>query len=479
MAKKKRHWSKKKRIYAGIFIALFFVILSYHQYKPLPEGVSYESETYKTDEVAFYRDLTFTQNGETVHDQEIFERVGQLINAAQDFVVIDMFLFDGKVSKDKGYPDLSGNLTNQLLEKREQNPDMPMVVITDPVNTGYYSYENEWLKPLEEAGIDVVTTNLDPLRDPTPLYSAFWRMGIQWFGQKGTGWLPNGFVEDGPKMTARSYLMMANVKANHRKAVITDQGAMILSANAHNESGFHSNVAFEVNGPIIQDMLLAEQAVIDLGNSNVTLPEFDGSEQEKGDLEVKYTTEGKTWHEILSKLKKAKDGDQIWMAMFYLSEREVLNELIAASERGAQVYLILDPNETAFGNKKTGLPNRPVVNELVEDSNGFIQIKWYDVKEEQFHPKMMMVKSSERSSIISGSTNFTKRNLVDYNLENNIVIEGPNDTAVMEEVSRYFRGMWNNEEGQYTVGIEEYQTTLSFWQRGIYFIQKVLGLTTY
>ncbi|TDL34941.1 phospholipase [Jeotgalibacillus sp. S-D1] len=475
---KNKPW-KKKRWYILLFLIIFFSILIYHQYKPIPDGVSYESKEYEVSDVKFFRDLTYLQGEKQVHDQEIFSRVEEMITEAEEFIIIDMFLMDGRVNEDKGYPDLSGNLMKQLIDKKANHPDMPIVFITDPVNTGYYSYEGDWLKPMEKAGIDVVMTDLDPLRDSTPLFSTAWRMGLQWFGQSGQTWVRNAFVDDGPKMTVRSYLMMANVKANHRKAFITDQSALISSGNAHNESGFHSNVAFEVGGPIIQDMINTEQAVIDFSNSNVKLPDYSGSEISEGELTARYTTEGKTWEQIIAAIQFADKGDEIWMAMFYLSEREVINALQEAATRGVNIQLILDPNETAFGNKKTGLPNRPVVNELLEDTDNQVKVRWYNVVEEQFHPKMMLVKTDETSTIISGSTNFTKRNLVNYNLENNLVVQGPGDSAIMTEVDHYFKDLWNNDGGEYTVDVSKYQDTLTFWQRGVYGLQKLLGLTTY
>lgn len=46
------------------------------------------------------------------------------------------------------------------------------------------------IKPLKDAGIEVVYTDLERLRDPNPLYSGIWRMVFQWFGQEGNGWSP-------------------------------------------------------------------------------------------------------------------------------------------------------------------------------------------------------------------------------------------------------------------------------------------------
>ena len=50
---------------------------------------------------------------------------------------------------------------------------MPIIFITDPLNTGYGSYETKWFTMMEDAGIEVVYTDLDPLRDSTPIYSGF------------------------------------------------------------------------------------------------------------------------------------------------------------------------------------------------------------------------------------------------------------------------------------------------------------------
>ncbi|WP_227395440.1 phospholipase D family protein [Jeotgalibacillus aurantiacus] len=479
MKNKQSWWKKKRWIAISALLVIYISVLLYHQYKPLPEGISYESSEYQTENVQFFRDLTYEENGERVLDHEIFNRVEQVIEEAEEFIVIDIFMIDGRVNEDKGYPDLAGNLRDQLLMKKEENPDLPITVITDPVNTGYGSYEAEWLVPLEEAGINVVITNLDPLRDSTPLYSTFWRMGPGWFGQGGEGWIANPFVRGGPEMTLRSYLMLGNVKANHRKAVITEKSGMVLSANAHNESGFHNNVAYEVSGPIIQEMLNAEQAVINLSDPDIQLPEYVGSQESEGPLTVKYVTEGKTYEAILSAIEQTEPGDEIWMAMFYLAEPEIVNKLEQAVLRDVEVSLILDPNETAFGNKKTGLPNRPVIHEMLGNTDDQLNIRWYNVDIEQFHPKMIYLKSGNESTIISGSANFTARNLTDYNLENNMIIKGPSSSDVMTDTETYFNQLWHNEGAEYTVPEEEFQGVLSFWQRGVYAVQKALGLTTY
>ncbi|MFB1080997.1 phospholipase D-like domain-containing protein [Jeotgalibacillus sp. JSM ZJ347] len=477
---KNSKWYKKKRFYFFGFLITYLIIFTYHQYKSLPEGISIISAEHRAGSVEFYRDLTYEENGERVLDHQIYDRVYEMVDEAENFIVMDIFMMDGRVSEEKGYPDLAGNLMEKIIRKKSEHPDMPIIFITDPYNTGYGSYEGKWLHPMADAGVDVIVTDLADLRDSTPIYSTIWRMGPMHLGKSSNGWLPNPFVEGGPDMTIRSFLDLANIKANHRKVVITDQSAMVMSANAHDESGFHNNVGYEVTGPIIEDMLRAEEAVAKMSGSDVEFPHYQITEDYTGsDLKVAYSTEGKTKLQVISAIQNTDEDDDIWLAMYYLSEPEIIDELVEAANREVNVSIVLDPNETAFGNKKTGLPNRPVVNEMVENSNEKINIRWYNVGVEQFHPKMMFVRTDEMSKIISGSTNFTMRNMRDYNLESAIIVSGPHDAQVMKDTEAYFQQMWNNEGAEYTLPLEKYQDTLSFWQRGVYWMQKTLKLTTY
>ena len=125
-----------------------------------------------------------------------------------------------------------------------------------------------------KAGIHVIMTDVDRSRDSTPAYSAVWRTFFQWFGQSGTGTLPNLMASEAPDITVRSYLKSLNVKANHRKVVISENTALVTSANIHDASAFHSNIAFETSGDIIRDMLATEQAAVNL-TSPIKLPEYE------------------------------------------------------------------------------------------------------------------------------------------------------------------------------------------------------------
>ncbi|MCF6138857.1 phospholipase D family protein [Pseudalkalibacillus berkeleyi] len=475
----------KKTIKWGLIWALILIYITtmvYQTYKPIPEGISYESDIYQVDDVKFHYDLTYKKGDQINHELNIFNRINEMISEADEFIVIDMFMFNGYHDKKKEFPPISENLAEAIIKKKQQDSDIDVVFISDEINTGYNSYESKLLSKLEDHGVEVVYTNLNRLRDPTPLYSGVWRMFFQWFGQEGDGWIRNPFANTAPELTARSYLKLLNVKANHRKIVATDKSALVSSANPHDASGYHNNVAFEVKGPITQEIINGEQAAVSMSEKGVELPAYTPKEdanKEEGKYKLQYFTEGKAHKHIVEAIEQTKPGQEIHLGMFYIADRSVIEPLIKATDRGVDVKIILDPNQVAFGNKKTGLPNIPVAMEMVEDSGGKVDIRWYNTTMEQYHTKMLYVKGNQESTIIAGSANYTKRNLEAFNLEADIQIQGSNDTEVMKQVDAYFERLWNNDGGKYTVDFETHNDKLTYLQRGIYAVQKFLRLTTY
>lgn len=461
-----------------IFVIVCMAIGIYQHYKPLPEGISYEGEIHYADEIELLTDLTYNNsNNITTYDQEIFEEVFTMIEDAEDFIVIDMFLFNSYTDQNKDFPDLSGELTKKLIKQKEAHPNMTVVFITDPINIGYHSYEDEHIKLLEEHDIEVVITNLDKLKDSNKAYTSVWRLLFQPFGQSGTGWLPNPFAKEAPKFTLRSYLDLFNVKANHRKAVITEKSAIVTSANPHNESGFASNIGFKVSGNIIRDMVKAEQAVINYSNGKTTIPMPKKQKTKETNMKVQYMTEGKILKHVMKELKQTEEGDTVWIAMFYLANRDIIDALHMATERGVEVKLILDPNKVAFGNGKTGLPNVPIASELIK--NKHINIRWFNAEENQFHTKLLYINKRENSVIIGGSANYTTRNLNNLNLENNVKISAPTEEKIMQETEEYFQKLWNNKDGQFTMPYEANEDALTPILKLTYWVQKLSGLTTY
>lgn len=462
----------------------------YQRTKPLPDGVSYAGGIHSIPEedVEFIYDLTYQKDGKEEYDHSIFEEVNKTVSEAEDFLILDLFLFNDYTKNDRNYPKISEELSKTIQERMKEKPDLKVVFISDDVNTTYGSHKADQLEPLKELGAEVIFTDLDRLRDPNLLYSGVWRAGIQWFGQKGNGWLPNPMAPAAPEVTARSYLKLLNVKANHRKVVISEKEGMVLSANPHDASGFHSNIAFRVKGDILKDMIKAEKAVAAFSGgdmkafpSDKEVDELITPVQASGGKEVKaqILTERKVQTNVVKALDKAKEGDEVWIGMFYLADRDIIDAIENAADRKVDVRIVLDPNQNAFGQEKIGLPNLPIASELNKLDNEHISIRWYNTNKEQYHTKFIYVKGQESATVIGGSSNYTSRNLDDYNLEENILFTGAPDSRLMTDVDDYFQRIWNNENGTYTVEYKKYQDKLPIFKYIMYVLQKVFQVTTY
>lgn len=478
-----QRWNRRKQVLvslAAIFALLYVGVMLWHTYKPLPEGISYEGELHNVETIEMLYDLSYAQDKkgtEAKHEMQIFDEINQTIDEADDFIVLDFFLFDNYNDQKIDFPKVAGTLTDHLLAKKEQDPDFPIYFITDPVNKGYGSYESALIDSLKDAGVEVVYTDLTVLRDSVPLYSGLYRIFFQWFDFGETGWIANGMSSKAPEMKLASYAELMNVKANHRKALITEKAAIISSANPHDASGFHGNMAFKVSGPVINDMLESEEAVSRL-SGGPDLPRTKAKEQE-GPYQAQYLTEKKILDALLEDIANTRKGDEIWLAMFFIAETDVLKALTDAADRGVEVQMILDPNENSFGNKKTGLPNRPAANEMLREANDHLNVRWYNAFVGQFHTKTIMIQTDDETIISAGAANYTERALDNYNLESNIRILAPNDSELVDEMDTYFNRLWTNEDAMYTLDTGEYQNTFSFFQRSIYGFQKIFKLTTY
>src|SRR5699024_3290077 len=100
--------------------------------------------------------------------------------------------------------------------------------------------------------------------------------------------------------------------------------------------------------------------------------------------------EGKIKEKVISNIKKVQSKDRISIGMFYLSDRDVVKELIKASKRNVDIKIILDINKEAFGKEKPGVPNKPVASELINRTNNNIKVKLALSNVEQFHSEYLL-----------------------------------------------------------------------------------------
>lgn len=459
-----------------ILIPLF--AWNWHTQKALPQGMSVDGKFHRVDNVEFLTDITYEKNDKAVMEQQLFERTLQIIDEAKEVLVIDLFLYNDDYNHQKAtYDNRAEQLTKALIEKRKEQPDMPIQVITDNVNSGYGSIHPQFFKDLATQNIEVLTTNLTPLRDSNPLYSSVWRSYLQWWPVSTNGFLPNLFNPDGDKMSVGAYLDLVNFKANHRKIVLNEQEAMVISANvSHDGSSLHSNIGFVVKGAIVKDIYESENAILHMSDKKLPKNISFAADEPAGDINVKLVTEGKIQQALTKTIKQAKAGDTLKIGVFYIAEREIIHALKDAAKRGVNIQMILDANRDAFGIKKNGVPNRPVAHELMKEDN--ITVRWYDTHGEQYHSKFLMLNQADTFTAIGGSANFTRRNIDDYNLETDLYMTMPKEKETARDMNAYFERLWTNQDGIYTVDYEEFADG-SLWKTAMYRIQEFTGLSTF
>lgn len=438
-------------------------------------------EAQPVSDVAFLADRTFVDaQGVRQHEHEIFDEAFAMIRGARRLVVLDMFLYnDFQGGVVESHRLLSSELTDTLIEQKRRWPDIEIVLITDPVNTVYGGVGSDQFRRLEQAGIQVTVTRLDRLRDSNPVWSVPWRLLIRPFGVPDPGgWLPNPV---GPgRIGFRHWAGLLNFKANHRKTLLVDAGddyaGLVLSANPHDASSAHSNVALKFSGGAVRDLFESEQAVLDFSGADPidVVPEPRAG---VGALTARLLTEGGIQEAVIASIDGAAIGDRIELAMFYLSDRAVIRALTDARRRGVRVRALLDPNKDAFGREKGGVPNRPVASELVDAG---VDVRWCDTHGEQCHAKLMRVcYRVTRCTLVLGSANFTRRNLDDLNLETSVALEGAVTEPVFAEVGAWFDELWHNAPGRtYSTKYDTYASR-SPWKRLLYRIAEHGGLGTF
>jgi len=459
----------------------------YHAAKPLPAGLSYRSELLPATDVRFLCDQTgLDAAGVRQCDQQIFDEVFAMIARAERLAVVDLFLFNAFLGAGPApHRRLCEELTAALVARKRAVPALRAVLITDPVNTVYGGMEAPHLKRLQEAGVEVVVTRLDRLRDSNTAWSGVWRLLFRpWGNSSGGGWLASPFGEG--EVTVRSWLALLNFKANHRKVVVADAGgelaALVTSANPHDGSSAHSNVGVVFSGPAARAVLETEQAVLNFSGGQAlptnAVPCVSTQAQPTASaVRVQVVSEEKIADMAEALIDAAGAGDALDLVMFYLADRPIIRALKSAARRGVTMRVVLDPNKDAFGREKNGMPNRQVARELVAAG---VPVRWAVTRGEQMHAKMLLAKRADGSAdLLLGSANFTRRNVRDYNLETDVRVSGRLGAPALSDAAAFADRLWTNAGGRvFTAGYEAFRDD-SRWRVLLYRMQEATGLCTW
>ena len=479
---------------------------------PPPAAVGLAGPPRPAESLRYLRDDSWIDaDGRRALDQQIFDAALALIGGAERLVLVDMFLFnDWQGPEPETHRALADELAAALAARLAERPGLVAVLVTDPINTVYGGLVSRRLAALADAGVSVVLTDLTPLQDSNRLWSSLWRAFVRPFGNAPGGALPNPL---GPgTVSLRSYLALANFKANHRKLLVADGAdgalrALVTSANPHDASSAHRNTALAFGGAAAHDLLGAELALlrqsgaVDVaerlaaaaptapraaglarGTDGEAPPDAGGGGGEGGggapEASVQVLGERQIERAALALVGGAGDGDRVDLSMFYLADRDVVRALKAARARGARVRVLLDVNRDAFGRAKNGVPNRPVAAELV---GAGIEVRWCETAGEQCHAKQLYVEraTTGRAGLLLGSGNFTRRNLHDLNLETDVRVELGADHPLAASVREHFDELWNNTPERTYSSPYETHADESPWLRLQYRLMEASGLSTF
>ncbi|HSY09135.1 MAG TPA: phospholipase D-like domain-containing protein [Steroidobacteraceae bacterium] len=405
--------------------------------KTLPPGARMATGWYSVPaaQVGFLADTTAADAyGRPVVSQAIFDQMLALVHGARSFIVLDYYLFndDPPTAPDAATPTraLSKELRDALLARRRADPELKILFVTDPINTGPGGVPSNDFAMLRAAGVDLVVTDRRRLRDASFLIAHLWRLTI---GR----WRGHGRLES----------------ANHRRTLIADDGhgglvGIIGSADPRDSSSPYSNVAVKVIGPVLAPLLASELAIARFSGWRGALgPAPSPPPQEPAPLEARtanlsIATESAVRAGLLERIRATVKGDAIDIAMYHIADRAVIESLLAANSRGVRVRLVLDPSKNTAG--EASIPNGPVASELVTASDGAIHVRWYRTHGEEFHTKLVMIRGAARFWATLGSADLTRRNLADYDLNANVAVETVRGAPLALQMSDYFDTLWSN-----------------------------------
>ena len=525
--------SRKNSIKKYLIAGIIAFTVSCSTIKTPPLGINYESPIRETENAEFHYDLTYLdKDGNIQYDRNLWDATYKVIDNAKDYLIVEMFLFNDLYNKDKEhFPEFAKEYTERLVKKQKENPNLKVYILADENNNFYGAFEHPFITSMKNAGINVIVVDIFKLKDTFPWYSPFWRTFIKPMGNpQNKGWITNFYGDMWPKLTIRNLLRALNVKADHKKVFLNEKEVVVSSANIHDPSYFHENIAIYTDGPIVKDVLHNLQLVAKFSDSEINVDGSDrrmenimnsgsndktetdektlNSENQKENnvkqinneeneqnvkektsinseknsitdteghtYKIQYLTEGAIGKHLDEDIDSLKAGDELLMGMYFLADKGVIDRLIKAANRGVKIRIIFDRSRDAFGMSTNGLPNKPVSKKLKKKTKGKIEIKWYFTNNEQYHTKITLMKKTDGNVIINaGSANLIKKNIRGYIMDANFRILTTQDSKISKDIYEYFDRLWENKDGLFTLNFDDEPTTGGFSD----FMYKILDAT--
>lgn len=232
------------------------------------------------------------------------------------------------------------------------------------------------------------------------------------------------FIKDFSCVTDKSEKLM------HNKFFIFDNKLTLTGStniSSTGSGGYNSNIAL-----FVRDLKIAQiykNEFEQMFNHKFSNEKEKLKKEEIENLKIYFSPQDNALqNEIIPSIKNAKKS--IYVSAFYLTEKNIINELINAKRRGVEVYIIVD----ALGAKNFS----KIILELRKNKIPTIVENWGGKN----HEKTMMI---DWEKLITGSSNFSKSGLF-YNDENIISIKDP-DIAIF--YADYFLYLFNSIDKKY------------------------------
>ena len=437
-------------------IAVYVFTLFYLWWQPVPETP--EPLVYRISPAAatFFGDTTYyNDKGERVVSQTVWDEIFRLVAGARGYALVDIGQLNDwqSLAENSAHP-LAHEFVDHMILGKESYPTSTRIVIVDPLNTLYGGAPNAELERLENGGVTLRFTDTRRLYDADLFYGAFWRAFLQWFGNSQGGYLPHPLDHDGPDVSLRSWLEFLTMRMNERAIIVADENdktdssghkivLFLTSRGATDRGSADISSGLSVRGKLWIEALALERETAAKNGEALPMNVRGDANEEEGDLAASYLREGKVHLSLLGLLERARSGDNIVIAWERLGDREVVDAIIRAENRGVSLQVLLDPNEHWMGYAQNGLPNSPVAVELLGKSTGKLQVRYCAVRHEACRPNFAFGTIGDKHFLLVGSGDLTRRDLRNFNLATAILLE--HDTGsfpAYKEAEAFFNKLW-------------------------------------
>jgi PLD-like domain len=443
----------------------------WHSSRRLPPGMHIAGawQTLPAGQVRFLRDLSFADaSGAPLSERQIDAELETMIAQARNILVLDAGLFGDlpaagpRAPRLRVAPTVAAQITDSLLRARQEQPNLQILLLVDPSSVDMRPAAGA-IDRLRAAGIHVVVVRTQRLRAANAAFVAFWQLCCGWWSDgEGLGSWPNP-IGVGPTGVAMGlWGSTPPYVRSHRQMMIADDGSgnlqgLIFSRPLNAEAALHSSSALRIAGPALESALESEFAVAQFSGWS-----DGGAMQAQAQRLVEHQRQASSYaavrdaararvvseqllsDQLIALIGAAGRRDSIEIAALYLSQRELVRSLLDAARRGVTIRVLLDPNKDGYGFDHSGLPNRVVASELVADSDGAVRVRWYRTHGEQFSPGVVLIRSAERSWLVVGTADLSRRDLNDFNLAAAFITELPSQAAAATEALSWFETLWFN-----------------------------------